>query len=74
MQTRKHSHQETLTNQIVGIVIGWLIVYALFPLFNHLEQVWVASISTVLFFISSYSRSYAIRRYFNRKVTHGTPI
>lgn len=69
MQTVKHSHYETLTNQIVGIILGWLIVYLLFPLFNHLAQVWVASISSAIFFISSYMRSFLIRRYFNKKVS-----
>lgn len=70
-QSRKHSHYEVLTNQIVGIVIGWLIVYALFPLFNHLGQVWVATISSVLFFVSSYTRTYLIRRYFNNYASAG---
>jgi len=65
MQTKRHSHQEVLTNQIVGIVLGWLIVYLAFPLFDHLSQVWVATISSCLFFVSSYTRSYLIRRYFN---------
>lgn len=68
MQTKKHSHYEVLTNQIVGIVIGWLIVFLVFPLFDALPQFWVASVSSVLFFVSSYTRSYLIRRYFNRKV------
>ena len=73
MQTKRHSHYEVLTNQIVGIVLGWLIVFALFPLFDHLCQAWVATISSVLFFISSYTRSYLIRRYFNRYASAGMP-
>jgi len=68
MQTLKHSHYETLTNQIIGAFLGWLIVYALFPLFDHLEQIWVATISTAIFFISSYTGTFLIRRYFNIKV------
>ncbi len=71
MQTKRHSHYEVLTNQIVGIVVGWLIVFALFPLFAHLGQAWVATISSVLFFISSYTRSYLIRRYFNHHAAAG---
>jgi len=50
MQTRKQSHIEILTNQVIGIVGGWLIVYLLFPLFDHLPQAHVATISSVIFF------------------------
>ena len=65
MQTKKDSHKEVLINQIVGIVGGWLIVYYLFPLFDYLSQEIVATISTIIFFIWSYLRSYLLRRYFN---------
>ena len=64
-QSKKHSHYEVLTNQVVGIVLGWLIVFLLFPLFDELEQVYVATISSCIFFISSYVRSYFLRRVFN---------
>lgn len=67
MQTRKHSHYEVLTNQIVGIIIGWCIVYFIFPMMNGMEQATIATISSVLFFISSYARSYLLRRFFNGK-------
>lgn len=70
MQTKKQTHIEVITNQIVGIIIGWLIVYLLFPLFDHLAQHWVATISTALFFVSSYARSYLIRRFFNQLNKH----
>lgn len=64
-QSRKHSHYEVATNQVVGIIGGWSIVYFAFQLFNDMEQVWIATISSILFFIWSYSRSYIIRRIFN---------
>lgn len=66
MQTKKQSHIEVLSNQIIGIIGGWLIVYLLFPLFDHLEQHHVATISTAIFFIWSYARSYILRRLFNK--------
>jgi len=69
-QSKKHSHYEVLTNQIVGIAIGWCIVYFIFPLLDGLEQSVLASVSTVMFFISSYARGYIIRRIFNR-LLHG---
>ena len=65
-QSKKHSHYEVLTNQVVGLAGGWLIVMYLFPLFNHLPQFHIATISSILFFIWSYARSYIIRRFFNR--------
>ena len=67
MQSKKHSHYEVVTNQTVGIVGGWMIVYFLFPLFSHCNQETIATISSILFFIWSYTRSYAIRRFFNRR-------
>ena len=67
-QSKRDSHIEISINQVAGIILGWLIVYFLFPLFDHLEQVWVASISTVIFFISSYARSYILRRMFNGRI------
>ena len=68
MQSKKQSHLEVTTNQILGIVGGWLIVYFLFPLFDHLSQGLVATISTIIFFIWSYIRSYTVRRYFNKRI------
>ncbi len=65
MQSKKLSHLEALINQIVGIVVGWCIVYFVFPLFDYLPQGQVATISTIIFFVASYLRIYAIRRMFN---------
>jgi hypothetical protein len=63
----KRIHLEININQIVGIILGWLIVRYLFPLFNHLDQSTVASISTVIFFVSSYARSFLLRLYFEKR-------
>lgn len=32
MQTKKQSHYEIITNQVVGVIIGWLLVYFAFPI------------------------------------------
>ena len=69
MQTIKQSHAEVALNQFVGIIGGFLIVLFLFPLFDDLEQIWVATISSVIFFVWSYVRSYLIRRWFNARKT-----
>ena len=42
--------------------------FYIFPLFDYLSQSLVATISTVIFFIWSYIRSYIVRRYFNKRV------
>ena len=68
MQSKKHSHYETITNQVVGVVMGWSIVYFLFPVMGVLVTVEQTTISTVMFFISSYSRTYMIRRLFNKGI------
>jgi len=73
MQSKKHSHYEILTNQVVGIIGGWLVVYFIFPLFAHLSQGTIATIASIIFFIWSYSRSYTIRRIFNRKLKNKDP-
>lgn len=67
MQPKIQSHLEVLINQCLGSIGGWLIVYYLFPLFDYLNQSLVATISTVIFFIWSYIRSYLVRRYFATK-------
>lgn len=67
MQSKKLTHYEVLTNQAAGSIGGWLIVMFLFPLFNHLQQEYVATISSFIFFIWSYTRSYIIRRVYNEK-------
>ena len=67
MQSKRDSHYEVMTNQVIGICGGWLIVFLLFPLFDHFDQSIVATISSVIFFIWSYLRSYIIRRIFNSR-------
>ena len=71
MQSKKHSHYEITTNQIVGIALGWMIVYFIFPLLKELNQFELATISSCMFFVSSYMRSYIIRRVFNKIATGG---
>ena len=65
-QSKKASHVEALTNQIIGILVGWVIVaYVLMPLGKIFTPEEVATISTVIFFCTSYTRAYIIRRIFN---------
>lgn len=69
-QSKKNSHYEVLANQIAGIIIGWCIVYFAFPLMDIHPSVEQTSVSSFMFFIASYIRSYVIRRISNR-LLHG---
>lgn len=64
-QSKKHSHYEATTNQVIGVMMGWSIVYFIFPLLKHLTAFELATVSSIMFFISSYSRTYSLRRLFN---------
>lgn len=66
-QSKRETHKEVLANQIIGIAGGWCIVAFLFPLFDYLPQTTVATISSALFFIWNYTRTYVIRRIFERR-------
>ena len=65
-QTKKQTHIEVIANQIIGIIIGWLIVYLVFPLLSSLSQGELATVSSAMFFVASYVRIYVIRRIFER--------
>ncbi len=69
MQSRKRAHVEVLTNQISGIIMGWLIVFFILPLIGVPFTAPQATLATFIFFLSSYSRMYVIRRIFNNKDT-----
>lgn len=63
-QSKQDTHKEVLTNQILGITYGWLVVYFIFPILGGLSQAELASVSSVIFFIGSYGRAYGVRRWF----------
>jgi len=69
-QTKKEIHKEVITNQILGIAYGWLVVYLVFPYLQTLSQFWLATVSSIIFFIGSYTRAYLVRRYYDIK-KHG---
>lgn len=65
MQSKKQAHLETITNQALGLITGWLVVYYIFPMIWHLPKAEFATISSVIFFCLSYTRMYLTRRFFN---------
>ena len=64
-QTKKRTHLEVFTNQVSGVILGWLIVFFIFPIIGIPVTTGQATISTVIFFVTSYARMYTIRRIFN---------
>lgn len=67
-QSKKHSHYEITANQVAGIIIGWCLVYFVFPIMGLEPTPTQATISSTLFFFGSYIRAYTIRRIFNKWV------
>jgi len=64
-QSKKHSHYEIIVNSVLGIAIGWSIVFFIFPLLEKLTRMELASVSSMIFFAASYIRAYVVRRAFN---------
>ena len=60
-------HYEVLANQILGIIIGWLVVYFLYPILIPLGPANMATVSSIVFFVISYVRLYVLRMYFKKK-------
>jgi hypothetical protein len=66
MQTKKHSVYESITNQISGLVISFLIQLILYPVLNIEVSLNQNIFITFVFFIASFIRGYVIRRIFNK--------
>ncbi len=64
---KKMMHQEVLTNQILGVIVGWLVIYLIYPILIPLGPATMATLSTVIFFSISYIRMYLVRNYFRKK-------
>jgi hypothetical protein len=52
-------------NSVLGIAIGWLIVFVIFPYLDHMSDAERATWSSGIFLIASYARAYGVRRLFN---------
>lgn len=70
MQSKKHSHYEAISNNIIGLCLGWCLVYFVFPLMGVEVNIAQASLSSAMFFIASYTRAYIIRRIFNKMTNY----
>ncbi len=66
-QSRLLSISESLCNQVAGILISLITwVFLIIPVWG-LEMTWIDNLNiTAIFFITSLTRSYLIRRFFNK--------
>ena len=65
-QSKKHSVFESIVNTIIGLVSSYVVQLIVFPLYgikiSHSTNIQI----TLIFFIISFTRSYLIRRAFNK--------
>lgn len=65
-QSKKHSVFESIINTIIGLVSSYVVQLIVFPLYgikiSHSTNLQI----TLIFFIISFTRSYLIRRAFNK--------
>lgn len=65
-QTKNKSIIEAVTNTVVGLLTSFLIQMIIYPLMGIPVSFEQNIIITTIFFIVSFTRSYALRRLFNR--------
>ncbi|WP_445720247.1 DUF7220 family protein [Flavobacterium sp.] len=65
-QSKKHSIFESIANTIIGLVSSYLVQLMVFPLYgikiSHSTNIQI----TLILFIISFTRSYVVRRAFNK--------
>lgn len=66
MQTKLQSIKETLSQSLLGIIIGLIAMRIMLPLIDNLDKNIQAIIIVSVMFILSTLRGYFIRRYFNK--------
>ena len=69
MQTKKQSFMESLANVAIGYLISLISLFVIFPLLRIESSTGKNLIITLYFTVISISRSYILRRYFNKKNT-----
>lgn len=72
MQTKKQSLIESLTNVAIGYGISLLSLFIIFPILGIESSTGKNFLITGYFTVLSITRSYVIRRFFNKKKTAST--
>jgi len=64
-QSKKHSFYETMTNTVLGTVIGFCLVYFVAPVIGVCSTVEQSLGINAMFIVASTLRGYGVRRLFN---------
>lgn len=70
MQSKFDSIKEAFSNSIIGILIGLIAMRIMLSLFENMDKNLQSIIIVSIMFCLSSSRTYIIRRYFNKKVSN----
>lgn len=68
MQSKKDTHKEVLLNNVLGVLIGLITMRIMLPLIEGLSFETRSIIIVTVMFCLSYTRSYVIRRFFNKRL------
>lgn len=66
IQSKKKSGFEAMVNTVGGLLIGFVIQLILYPMMNIPVTLEENVIITMVFFVTSFLRSYFVRRIFNK--------
>ena len=69
MQSKLESLKESFSQSFIGIFIGLIAMRIMLPLVESLDKNTQSIVIVLVMFILSTSRSFIVRRYFNKKVT-----
>ena len=65
MQSKKHSFYETVAQNVLGLIIGWCVMYFILPYFGVEANKTQSTIASAIFFVTSFARSFLVRRAFS---------
>ena len=67
MQTKLESIKETFSQSILGIIIGLIAMRVMLDVLENIDKNTQSVVIVFIMFLLSTSRTYAVRRYFNKK-------
>lgn len=71
LQTKRDTHKEVLLNNVLGVLVGLIAIRVMIPLLEGISADMQSIIIVGVMFCLSYTRGYAIRRFFNWRNNNG---
>ncbi len=68
MQSKKDTHKEVFSGNVLGVLIGLIAMRVMLPLIDGLSVETRSNIIIGVMFCLSYTRGYVIRRFFNKRL------